>query len=304
MNCGNCGNPLEPNATFCNKCGTPVLQSNDVKVEKKKSKLVLVIVLFVVFLALGLGIGFFVGKKSVKQNKCTSEPAELKKEDKEEEKEEKSDSSWDNKKHDVLDVSKIKTSGEDELGKNIEILEMSYKESGNYLYILAKNNNTIDVDYTFYLNYLDSKGTRVDRGLTMGYVGAGKTFVTRIYNSTSDDFSGVSVSVTGKAFKSYYHLVDVENKLDIVDSDKGVVVSFKNETKNNVSIYLSIVYYKDNKIVYFEDSTISTVKPGLTENTTFSIYNLPGYSYDKVSKDLYDKYEVLVDSAFYYDTEY
>ncbi len=308
MKCEKCGNELEPNVTFCNKCGNQVSASSIPVVEKKKKnglKVVLIIILLIVFLGAGIGIGLLLGKN---RNKCLAPErfSETKKDDEEtkEEKDKKDNNTGSgDKKHEKLDVTKIKTSGEDEYGKNIEILKFYYPEDGTDLYVLAKNNNKIAIDYTFYLNYLDEKGTRVDRGLSMGYVEAGKTFVVKIYNSTSDDFKSVSVSTSARAYKSYYHSVDVEKKVETKESSKGIDVSYKNDTDKDVSIYLSIIYYKNNEIFFFDTTTL-IVKPGLTENTSFYSYALPGYSYGVTPSSLYDKYEVLVDAGFSYDTDY
>lgn len=306
MNCGNCGNPLEAGATFCNKCGTPVLQT-ETKEAKKKNTKVLVIVLLIVFLAIGIALGFFIGK-SLNNNKCLAPSAsEFKKEDADKEEDKKDDKEKEDigtSKHTPIDISNINSSGEGDYGKKIEVMKYYYDEKGHTLNVLAKNNNTVPVNYTVYLNYLDATGTRIDRGLSNGFVEPGKTFVARLYNSTKDDFKSVSITVEASAYKSYYFSVPVDKKVEIADSDNGVIVTYKNDTENELSVYLSIVYYKNNEIIYFDSGAIVGVKPGLTDNTKFSIYNLPGYEYGKEAKDLYDKYEVIVDAGFYYTTDY
>ncbi|MBQ4032046.1 MAG: zinc ribbon domain-containing protein [Bacilli bacterium] len=317
MKCGNCGNMLEPNATFCNKCGTPVATSEPAK--KGGSKIIIFIILLLVFLGIGIGIGFVIGKGQCKETKCKSDATELKKSSENEEKEEdkKEEPKEEEKKDDkqtetkesikkVLDPSKIQFKAENDMAKNIEVLNAFYDEKYHELYVLAKNNNSESIDYTFYLNYLDSSGTRIDRNIGNGYADSGKQFVVMISNYVYEDFSTVNVTMKADKYRSYYHSVNLEKKdLDISQTDSGIKVAYKNNTKNTFSAYISIIYYKDGKVVFVDKGTLISVKPGYSADTSFSIYKLPGYEYSKHDPSFYyDKYDVIVSAANYYDSDY
>ena len=106
MKCGNCGNMLEPNATFCNKCGTPVATSEPAK--KGGSKIIIFIILLLVFLGIGIGIGFVIGKGQCKETKCKSDATELKKSSENEEKEEDKKEEPKKKKRKTINKQKLK----------------------------------------------------------------------------------------------------------------------------------------------------------------------------------------------------
>ena len=181
-----------------------------------------------------------------------------------------------------------------------------YDENREYLYILGKNTGTENADYTIYLNYTDEQGKRVDRNISSGYVESGKYFVTYLWNKSDEEYKDYNLSITGSTYKSYFHKVNLDKKkLSIEKTDSGIRVSYKNDTKQEFSIMLAIIYYKNGEIVYFDKGTLIGVKPGLTDDTTFSVYNLPGYDYSKKdTSEFYDKYEVIISSAYYYDKDY
>ena len=315
MQCGNCGNVLEPNATFCNKCGTPVATSAPAP-KKGGSKIIIVIILLLVFLGIGIGVGFVIGKGQGKgeETKCKADATELKKSDEEKEDDKKEeDKKDDDNKTDAkeaiknnIDPSKLSVKAENDESENIEILGIFYEERYHDLYILAKNNNSFAIDYSFYLNYLDSSGTRIDRNIGTGYADPGKQFVVSLSNFVYEEYSSVNVTMKAYKYKSYYHSVDVAVKdLDVSKTDSGIKVAYKNNTKNNLSIYLSMVYYKDGKAVFADEATLVSIKPGYSGDTTFSIYKLPGYEYSKHDPSYYyDKYEIIVSAANYYDSDY
>jgi len=326
MNCNKCGKPLEPGAAFCNSCGASVEQQvvNSAPVQQQAvnpvpiagtpatgggfDKKNIIIIVLAILLVVGIGVGFFVGKstkddsnndKNVEKRNSDNTDEEKDKDDKDE----KDDNNGE-KIHQTIDPSKIKTKADNALGEDIELIKLSYNEERSNLYLLLKNNSKKDLSITAYLNYYDEDGTRIDRGIGTGYIESGKMYLVSIFNSTYEGFDSYDVSINASEYKSYYHKVNVEDKIKVSEVESGLSLELTNDTENDIVSEVTILFYKGNEIAYY-GSTYLSPKVGLTDKHTVSIYSYPEYEYKKVKvSDYFDRYEIISSYAFYYETDY
>ena len=325
MNCNKCGKPLEPGATFCNSCGAPVEQQavNTAPVQQQTvnpvpvagtpaagggfDKKNIIIIVLAVLLVVGIGVGFFVGRSTNddSNNDKNVEKRNSNKEDEEDKDvEDKKDDILGEKIHQSIDPSKIKMKADNALGEDIELIKLSYNEERSNLYLLLKNNSKQDLSITAYLNYYDEDGTRIDRGIGTGYIESGKMYLVSIFNSTYEGFDSYDVSIKAEGYKSYYHKVNIEDKIKVSEVESGLSFELTNDTENDIVSEVTVLFYKGNDIVYY-GSTYLSPKVGLTDKHTVSIYSYPEYEYKKVKvSDYFDRYEVIVSYAYYYETDY
>ncbi len=290
MKCTNCGNEIQNNIKFCNYCGTEVIKKSN----KNVIKIIIICFTIIIVLILGFLIGnLFINKVSgTKTKKIVDNNSD--------------DINTSYIKNDI-DVSKLNIKAGDEISKNIEVVKMIYdKEEFNHrLYILLKNNNNIPVSFDCFLNYYDKNKKRVDRTIEYGYVNPGKYYVAVLNNMTKEKYSSTGIEISAKKVKSYMHIFDIDSSsLNPIIEDDSIKVSYQNNYDNDISIYYGILYYKNNELVFFDHSFATGIKKGDYGNGSFSIYRIPGYSYNKKASDYYDKYEVIVSGATYKDSTY
>lgn len=288
MKCKKCNQEINNNASFCPNCGN--------KIKNNSSKIVLVIVLIVLLIGL-LVVGTIISPKLIGNKSKTKE---VKKEIKTSKIKDVLD---ENKVYYIADIDpkSIKIKNEDDLSKKIKIIKKIYKE--NHLYILAKNNNDIPIMPTFYLNFYDKNNDRVDRSLDLGNaVAKDKYFLIDLWVRSEEDFVSYDISVSCNKLKSYQHVIEEDKSLlNVNETEDSIEISYKNSIDKELQVSATIIYYKNNNIYYFDDIVLF-VDPNSEEKETAGFYNLPKYSYDK-PKD-FDKYEVVITSIYYYDTEY
>ena len=292
MKCKYCNGNIQEGEDFCPSCGKKV---------KKSNKTFLWIILLVVFLGCGLAGGYFYGKS--KQEKCVCEEKECPKED--------NNTSYDNVTnnekytHEIdFKNTSVKVTYEGDYVA-IESVKSLYDAKYHQVNLLFKNNEKEDFEFTAYLNFLDSTGTRVDRSIDSGKVGAGKYFVVQLSNSSSDDYESVSVTIKTKKIPSYLNKVNVKDKdYEVIKTNEEIDVNYKNNTKNTFSLYFTNIYYKNNEIVYFDRSTIISVTPGNTGKAKFYYTRIPGYVYGADTSTMFDKNVLELNYAYYANDEY
>lgn len=288
MKCKKCNQEVNSNASFCPNCGN--------KITNNSSKIVLIILLIVLLLGLVI-TGIILSPKLIDNKPKTKE---IKQEIKTSKVKDVLD---ENKYYYVADIDpkNIKVKNEDDLSKNIKIIKKIYKE--NHLYILAKNNNGIPIMPTIYLNFYDKNNDRVDRSLDLGNaVDKDKYFLIDLWVRSEEDFVSYDISISCNKLKSYQHVIDEDKSLlNVNETEDSIELTYKNTTNKELQVNATVIYYKNNKIYYFDD-TVLFIDPNEEEKGTVGFYQLPKYSYEK-PKD-FDKYEIVITSVYYYDSEY
>jgi len=337
MNCGNCGNPLEPGATFCSKCGATIAPLNEAVTQppvqqvggivsteapKKKKKFPLILILLLLFAGAGCYGGYYLHGKLKPCNCKNAEVVDKEKNvedneeesDKDEEKESKKDSEKDsdskedsNKKY-YIDASKVKVlDGEDDLSKKIEVVKYLTVESdySQDFKVLLKNNSDEILEAGADINYLNDQGIRIARDNSTSLVEPGDYFAINVYVNVKEPFSSVTIVPKAQKKKSYYYTVDYtqEEFVEAVTSS-GIELTYKNNTDKKLSGNFTVLCYKNDEIVDFTDGNMTTVEPGVSGKVQFYTIKLIG-GYDRSKKfpdDFFDKYEVEVNSLYYYES--
>ena len=332
--CGNCGAPAT--AAASNQVVDPAADANTINQSQmavqqpKDNKKIFIIIVALLILIIASGTIYVVSKKlsdnnetkevKKKQNNGNNggevdpepdpEPNPQPDPDPDPEPEPDPDPNKDNggeKTSTDLDLSKLSIRGENELGGKFEIVEAFYtvRFSSGYLSLLLKNTSDKDLDYTIYLNYYDESGQRVDRALDLGYVEAGKVVAVEISNRTAAKYKTYDVSVSAKEYKSYFHKIDVSvDDFDVNEIDGNLSIVYKNASDHDFYANLTVLFYKNDKVVFI-DAPYLSCKSGETckDNAYLSFYSEYDYTKPHIS-DYFDKYEVVVSSAYYWDSDY
>lgn len=302
MKCNNCNSIINKGESFCSKCGQPVNNTT------KKSNNIITIIICIVCLLIGFGGGYLLGTK-LSEKKVPSNIEELNnKEDNQNQDEDKDNTSIDGKVAVDLDIETIGFEYESGSLQNIDVISRYKKpsyEKNRYTYMfLCKNNNDVALELTAYFNFMNESGQRIDRTIDTIRVNKGQYFVLEFNNKAKESYSNAKVSIKANKVKSYDHIVELtekDYKVDLVGNE--IRVDYKNNTKNDLSIMALVIFYKDNKIIYFNDAFINS-KVGTTESGKVYLSQLPGYDYNTPVNSLFDKYEVSISSSYYYDKEY
>lgn len=176
---------------------------------------------------------------------------------------------------------------------NVEY-KITFSNDGNMI-IIARNNNSGVVDIEFEVEFYDK-----DNNL----VGNESSSVDAV--SKSSNFA-LELDEVPESYKSYKVYVDVEetdnesytNKLKATHKDNGenIVVQVKNDTGKEIEyIEVAIIYYKDNKVVGYDDSLESEIKSGRSANFEFDY----PYNYDTWDEVDFDEYNVFINEAYSY----
>lgn len=163
------------------------------------------------------------------------------------------------------------------------------------LVVFAKNNNKVPVDMEIEVEFYDKNGTIVgsDSDSLIG-VGANSEIATEMW-STPDSFDNykIYVDVEQTDEKSYLDKVELTHN----NTNKEIAVQVKNNSGDTIeSVSVSVVYYKDDKVVGIEDGYESDIKPGRSAN--FNIDYPYNKNYDKIR---FDTYKVFVTEAYSFD---
>ena len=172
----------------------------------------------------------------------------------------------------------------------------TYITNDGEMIIIATNNNKNVVDIEFEIEYYDKSNKLVGSGYAdISAVSKNSQFALDVYDAP-------------KSYDSYKVYVDVEETDNISylgkltathnnnKDEEEVIVQVKNTTDKEIEyIGVSIVFYKDNKIVGYDDSLDGEIKSGRSANFTFS------YPYDESYDTIYfDDYQVFINEAYTY----
>jgi len=290
MRCVNCNNKLNKGETFCNKCGKPVDKVTN-------NNIIIYIIVGIISMLIGFAIGFSINKKeAIECPKCTEELNQDKKEN------EYGDIKLPEKVTKEINIDNIQFNYEDSLAQNIEIVSKLYRN--NQIYILAKNNNSEPLEVKSYLNFINDQNQRIDRTIDTEYVNSGKYFILSLTNAAKEEYKDVNVLLIANKIESYMHFVDIKDKdLKVLETSKEMEIQYKNNTKNESNMKVTGIFYKDNKIIYFSDTYITT-KPSDISKGSIYYGNFPNYTYNMNYKDLYDNYKIDISGSYYWDSEY
>lgn len=284
-------------------------------------KVLFIIIFVVVAVSLFLG-GFSLGLHNSKySNKCKDTPIE-------EEKIDTNDTGgttiYSGSNDMEIDVDKIvlekNSSYDSTLTNNIEIVKRlkgvevsSYrdfkdKNSAFKLFsgitLVAKNNNSEPVDLDFKVEYYDDKGEVVytDYDSEMLYsVLPGKLFSVKIKMSPKVEYKSYKL-IYGAQHKRTYHInIDVsKDDFKVIEetsfSTKNIKVYYENKTDKKLNVSGTVVYYKNNEIVFINTIDLIDISPGDTKE---------GVAYGhQIGNREYDRFDFIPVSAYYTESEW
>lgn len=190
--------------------------------------------------------------------------------------------------------------------RDFKLVDSYYSDDKNKLYLLLENNSEENIEYTSYINFYNSKGERIDRNIATGYLDNKNYFVIEFLNYiyTNEKIDKIDISINTQPYKSYYHKVDfVEDNFKITKLEESFLMIYENNSEHDISLELSILYFKNNKIVKFDNSYISSIKPNTSGEGKFYFYKFKDFDY-KGTDSIFDDYKIIVNSVKYYDTDY
>ena len=284
-------------------------------------KILFIIIFVVVAVSLFLG-GFSLGLHNSKySNKCKDTPIE-------EEKIDTNDTGgttiYSGSNDMEIDVDKIvlekNSSYDSTLTNNIEIVKRlkgvevsSYrdfkdKNSAFKLFsgitLVAKNNNSEPVDLDFKVEYYDDKGevvyTDYDSELLYSVL-PGKLFSVKIKMSPKVEYKSYKL-IYGAQHKRTYHInIDVsKDDFKVIEetsfSTKNIKVYYENKTDKKLNVSGTVVYYKNNEIVFINTIDLIDISPGDTKE---------GVAYGhQIGNREYDRFDFIPISAYYTESEW
>ena len=177
-------------------------------------------------------------------------------------------------------------------GKNIT--KSAYLTKRNKLVIIAQNNNTVDVDITFEVEFYDSNNNLISSEKEyLSGVGAGAEVAVQIYDTPSSYYKYEIYADTEKSTYSKTYFNDIE-----LTHNRGenVVAQAKNNSNETIDyITAAVVYYQGTTVVGYDSESAYDVKPGRSGN--FNFYEPYDSSYDEVT---YDSYKIFINEAYSY----
>ena len=285
MKCKYCGTINPDNAITCFQCGKQLKDNHS-------TKILLGMILALIMFIGGFTAGVFLRPKD--KQKCNCADSDTKKEE--------SKDIWNSEYKNIdIDVNNLKTEveGTNELSNNIEIMKSFYNKEKGELHILAKNNNSVPINSTFYLDFKDSSGKVIDYTIASNTINANTMFSVTIRTSVeaNKDVKDYSVKYEATNFKSVYKTIDessIELSINDIPNNYANNPDIKVIAKNNSDIkidmlYLLCVYYKGDEIVFANDNAGTNIGAGYSGEMNFYASTVDDISYDR--------YEVSIVSA-------
>ena len=285
----------------------------ETNVNNKTNNKIIYIIIAIVLIIIFIVLGYFIVKSQNNNKENDNEKTIL-----EDNKEKKEDDLLEEYTFNLFDTSKIKSTPADtsELTKNIEIYNLyfnpKYQNYGKYryVYIYGKNNNSEMVSINVNIEYYDKEGYRIEKNVAHGHVYGNSEFVldTTVLDDTYD-YKTVKVTYEAKKIKSYEKEVPITslesttNKLN----DNNIKLTIKNNyndssTAKYVFISAACIYYKNGKVVFATNGSVSDIHSGNTGEITFHEFKLNLSSdYNNPQKIEYDDYKTIIYSAYYSD---
>ena len=190
--------------------------------------------------------------------------------------------------------------GQQEVVKDAKALAANIESSGaltlhGKLVVFVKNKNEVPVDMEIEVEFYDADNT---------IVGSDKESLSAVGKNSE---IAVDLWDTPDKFDNYKIYVDVEqsdkscyvDKLDVThkDTKDQVAVQAKNNSSDEIDyITVSVVYYKDGKVVGYGDGIQSEIKEGRSAN--FNIRHDWDKKYNNVK---FDEYKVFINEAYSYN---
>lgn len=181
--------------------------------------------------------------------------------------------------------------GESKSGTENNVDYKTYFTESDEMIIIATNNNEKDVEIDVEVEFYDKN---------QKLVGAKKNDIDA--SSKGKKFA-LKFSDIPKSYDSYKVYIDIDEtddssclndlKAESSKTDEKVVVQVKNTTGKEIEhITTAIVFYKDGKIVGYDESSNYEIKPDRSANFEFD------YPYDEESETIkIDNYEVFINEA-------
>ena len=170
--------------------------------------------------------------------------------------------------------------------------------------LVAKNNNSEPVDLDFKVEYYDDKGEVVytDYDSEMLYsVLPGKLFSVKIKMSPKVEYKSYKL-IYGAQHKRTYHInIDVsKDDFKVIEetsfSTKNIKVYYENKTDKKLNVSGTVVYYKNNEIVFINTIDLIDISPGDTKE---------GVAYGhQIGNREYDRFDFIPISAYYTESEW
>ncbi|MDD4187253.1 MAG: hypothetical protein PHX04_00550 [Bacilli bacterium] len=206
-----------------------------------------------------------------------------------------------NANYDYSNTGSGKNTNSNENSSKISDLEDNIIISGEItergkLVILAKNTNNAVVDMDFEVEFYDVNGTIGGSDSdSLQAVGANTEVAVEIY-STPDNFDNykIYIDVEPSDVISYFDKVELTHN----NTGKEIAVQVKNNSQDMIEyITVSIVFYKNNKVVGIEEDIESDIKSSRSANFVLN-YPYKKIGYDKVD---FDSYKVFITEAYSYN---
>ena len=304
MFCKFCGNKLNEGSTICPSCGQDNVENqNNIEPPKKnnsKKILIVVIVLGLILISTAIIVVFLLMKEKKKGEAApaagttTVDTSII-----------TTSNMWDfdlDSNAVSIDFSNptIKPEYDDKRTNNLEVLNKFYldkKDSPfNEISLVMNNNNDEMVEVTAYINFYQ-KGARTGYGIgNAQYVKPHHKFVVPISWSYHTDYDFYTITYRAVKTKSIYTEIPIDDttlKGNVIES-YGVTtieVDYPVEMKENRTLYAYIIYKKDGKEVYAQDSI------GVSSFGRFT-FHPSNYNID------FDDYELGVSAAVDKSNEY
>lgn len=267
---------------------------------KKNSNIILYIVIGVVFLAIGFAVGYFVMEKPCE---CDCKPTEElnKPTVNNNDDDTKTETPTTTEVYTKLEVDKteIIANSTNDYTKNIEIISKYVSADNHNVIIHARNNNKEAVEAVFELNFYDADGYNINySSFRLNGVLPEHDFVIVInsFNKKSADTVKYDVKYTANKLASYYSVrKDItEKSLDVIDIGGNIQITYKNNTKTDVStMTAACIYYKDNKEVFASSAYIGKVAKGESGQGKCFKHLLGDISYDNYKVILVNAYDYI-----------
>ena len=314
MKCNKCGNIIEDNQKFCNQCGEPVVESNEVKVEttenKKTSKsfgiLFIGVAVALVSILLILGIIVIVaillmvrkGDNDDKTTTTSTTTTEITTATLDDDK---------NKKVLPIDFTNIsfKPEDNDDESNNIEFVKgymnvVKSETATRYAYIGLINKNSENLDITVYINYYKD-GVRIGSDYAIkSFIKPNVITVVEVTLQPKDEYDKVDITYTTNPGAAYMKDVPVTSKnYTKINENKKKALNygqFTNDSKKKIYGYASCVRYKNNEIVFIHPGHLGEVEVGKKGNCTC-------YDLDLDENLDYDKTECVLNNVYYTEGE-
>ena len=180
-----------------------------------------------------------------------------------------------------------------DLAKNIES-SGAVTDLGKMV-VFVKNKNVVPVDMEIEVEFYDENNEIVGSAKDdLNAVGKNSEIAIDLW-STPDKFDNYKIYVDVKQSTDtcYFDKVGITHK----DTKEHVAVQVKNNSEDEVEyIKVGVVFYKDGKVVGYDDGIQSDIKSGRSGN--FNIDHPYNKKYNNVK---YDEYKVFLNGAYSYN---